>query len=408
MDENKEDKIPVITDNAVGEPSDEGQENSQLSSDPGKEPNSGDEKEIDLLELFHKLWMRKKMILIWCMWGVLAGLIIAFSIPKEYSTSIKLAPEAKNGRAAVSGGLGALASMAGISAGGNTSSDAVYPQLYPDIVGSVPFILSLLDVPVTDQKDQHYTIREYLLDKTRRPWWNAVMGAPRKAIGFVLSGGGGSKDKGEKDTLMTFSAFKLSPEDDGLVGELRQRVTASVDQKTNVITIEAQMQDPMVSAILADTVVARLQEYVTNYRTDKARQDLVYALKLNDEAQDEYYKAQQRLADYTDRNQNIATQSARITRDRLENEASLAFNLYNETALQVQNAKSRVQEYTPVYTTIIPATVPMRPTSPRKGLIIGGCTFLAFIACCAWILFGSPLLKEFKEKGNKNKLETNN
>lgn len=354
-----------------------------------------EEKEIDLLELFYKLWSQKKTILIWCMWGVLAGLIIAFSIPREYTTTVKLAPEVKSGKATLSGGLGALASMAGISAAGNTGTDAVYPQLYPDILESVPFMMSLMEVPVSDKEGKVYTVKEYLDDKTSSPWWGVIMALPGKMIGVLR----GTPNEEPLDSLSKGNRnFRLSTVDDKLVTALRERVTASVDQKTSVITIDARMQDPVVSAILADTVVSRLRDFITEYRTDKARQDLDYAMKLNDESQQEYYKAQQRLADYIDRNQNLATQSARITRERLENEASLAFNLYNETALQVQNAKSRVQETTPVYTEITPATVPIRPTSPRKGLILAGCTFLAFVACCAWILFGSPLVTEYKSK----------
>lgn len=362
---------------------------------PSTPQNDKGEKEIDLLELAYKLWDKRKLILIWCMWGVLAGLIIAFSIPKEYTTSVKLAPETKGARANFSGGLGALASMAGISASGNTGSDAVYPTLYPDIVGSVPFVMSLMDVPVKDEEDKTYTVKEYLLEKTHGPWWSVIIGVPGKVIGFIR----GNKEDNTKDsTAMKNPNFRLTQEDYRLVNAIRDRVTASVDQKTSVITISTQMQDPVVSAILSDTVVSRLREYITDYRTNKARQDLDYAQKLNDEAQQEYYKAQQRLADYIDRNQNLATQSARITRERLENESSLAFNLYNETSLQVQNAKSRVQETTPVYTVITPPTVPLRPTSPKKGLIIAGCTFLAFIACSAWILFGTPLVNEYKNK----------
>lgn len=364
-----------------------------MKEDPEeKHTTEGEEKEIDLLELAYKLWSQRKVLLMWCMWGVIAGLIIAFSIPREYTTSIKLAPETKGARTAISGGLGALASMAGISASANAGADAVYPQLYPDIVESVPFATSLFEVPVTDKDGKTYTVKEYLKEETSGPWWGVVMSLPGRIIG-VLKGG-----KKEDDKEHVTDNFNLTPEENGLVMALRTRVSANVDQKTNVITIEAKMQDPMVSAILADTVVARLREYITDYRTNKARQDLEYAQKLNDEAQQEYYKAQQRLADYIDRNQNLATRSAQITRERLENESSLAFNLYNETALQVQNAKSRVQETTPVYTEITPATVPMRPTSPRKGLIIGGCVFLAFVACAAWILFGQPLVKEYKSK----------
>lgn len=369
------------------------EENQNISSENQKD--TPPEKEIDLLELAYKLWQQRKLILIWCMWGVLAGLIIAFSIPKEYQTSVKLAPESKSGRTAISGGLGALASMAGISAGGNSGGDAVYPSLYPDIVESVPFATSLFEVPVTNSNGEKFTVKEYLLEETRSPWWKHIMSLPSSAVGLLR---GGNKNVKEEEVQHVTDNFKLTPQETALVGMLRTRVSANVDQKTNVITIETKMQDPLVSAVLADTVVDRLSEYVTNYRTNKARQDLEYAQKLNDEAQQEYYRAQQRLADYIDRNQNLATRSAQVTQERLENESSLAFNLYNETSLQVQAAKSRVQETTPVYTQITPATVPMHPVSPKRGLIIGGFTFLAFMACCAWILFGKSIINEYKTK----------
>lgn len=356
-----------------------------------------EEKEIDLLELIYKLWDQRRLILIWCLWGVLAGLIIAFSIPIEYSTSVKLAPESKGTRANFTGGLGALASMAGITTSTTPGADAVYPQLYPDIVESIPFATSLFDVPVKNKEGKTFTVKEYLLEETHNPWWSYIMGLPGKTIALVIGIFHSGDDK-EKEKKHVTDNFQLTPEESMLVGALRQRISANIDQKTNVITIETTMQDPMVSAILVDTVVDRLSEYVTNYRTNKARQDLEYAQKLNEEAQKEYYKTQQQLADYIDRNQNLATRSAQVTQERLQNESTLAFNLYNETSLQVQNAKSRVQETTPVYTVITPATVPMVPTKPRKGLIIGGCAFLAIIVCCAWILFGTPIVSEYKNK----------
>ena len=361
------------------------------------EENQNEEKEIDLLELAYKLWANRKMLLIWCMWGVIAGLIIAFSIPKEYTTEVKLAPEIKsNGKTSLSGGLSALASMAGISAAGNSGSDAMYPQLYPDIVSSVPFLTGLFDIEVTDKDGEKYTVRQYLEDETSGPWWGYIMAVPGKLIGLFRS-------QPEESGDHKLDNFRLTQEESLLVKALSERVTASVDQKTSVITINAKMQDPMVSAILVDSVVSRLRDFITDYRTTKAREDLDYALKLNDEAQQEYYASQQRLADYVDKNQSLATRSASITRERLENEASLAFNLYNETALQVQQAKSKVQEITPVYTTITPATVPIRPTSPRKGLILAGFVFLAFVACAAWILFGSPMVDEYKKKSKELK-----
>lgn len=359
------------------------------------------EKEIDILEIVYKLWSQKKLILIWCMWGVLAGLIIAFSIPREFTTTVKLAPEFKRTNRTTAS-INALAALAGINTSGNSGTDAMYPPLYPEVVSSIPFLTSLFDVNVKDKEGNEYTVREYLIQATKSPWWGTVMGLPGRTMSFLMDI---FKDKEDETGEHTLNNFQLTKEEYSLVRALNARIGADVDQQTYVISIKTQMQDPVVSAMLADTVVSRLRDYITEYRTDKSKQDLEYAEKLNKEAQEEYYKAQQRLADYVDRNQNLATQSARITRDRLSNEANLAFNLYNETSLQVQNAKSKVQETTPVYMEIEPASVPIKPSAPRKGLILAGFVFLAFVGACAWILFGKPIISEYKMKAQALKGE---
>lgn len=350
-----------------------------------------EEKEIDLLELATTLWKQRKKLAIWSICGALVGLVIAFSIPKEYATSVKLAPEVTDTKAS-GGSLGALASMAGLSMNASGGADAVYPQLYPDVVSSVPFITSLFDVEVQTKEDgRKMTVKEFLEEETSGPWWGTIFGLPGQIIGFFKS----DEEVPEDHKL---DNFQLTMDENKLVEALNERVSASVDQKTSVVTIDVKMQDPLVSAILADTVVARLQEYVTDYRTNKARNDLEYAIKLNEEAKDNYYKAQQRYADYLDRNQGLAFHSAQTMRDRLENESALTFNLYNQTAQQVQRAQAKVQENTPVYAVVVPATVPIKAASPKKVMILAGFTFLAFVACAAWILFLAPLLAEQKLK----------
>lgn len=355
-----------------------------------------EEQEIDLLELAMKLWHQKKKIALWCFVGAIIGLVVAFSIPREYTTSVKLAPELGNGQK-LSGGLSAMAAMVGIGGAAQTGADAVNPTLYPDVVSSVPFLVGLFNVPVEDiDGTQKVTVREYVEDDLRAPWWSAVLGAPFKLIG-MLRGGDEEEDAPGKKT----DTFKLTQQEDKIVLALQNRISASVDTKTSVITISVMMQDPLVSATLADTVVHRLQEYITDYRTNKARKDLEYAELLNQEAQDNYYKAQQKYADYLDRNNGLILHSAQTTGERLQNEATLAFNLYNQTAQQVQMAKAKVQEQTPVYATVSPASVPIKPTSPRKPLILVGFVFLAFVACSAWILYGKPLIEELKQKKNE-------
>lgn len=362
------------------------------------EDGADEEKEIDLLELAMKLWQQRKKIIVWCCIGAVLGLVVAFSIPREYQTDVTLAPELGNNQK-MSGGLGAMAAMVGLGSSAQAGTDAVNPTLYPDVVSSVPFLVGLFNVPVEDiEGEKVVTLREYIEEDLKAPWWSAVIGLPFKLIGLLTS-----DDDEEDDPNKKTDTFQLTKAEDKVVEALRDRITSSVDTKTAVISISVKMQDPLISAVVADTVVYRLQEYITDYRTNKARKDLEYAELLNKEAKDNYYKAQQTYADYLDRNNGLILHSAQTTRERLQNEATLAFNLYNQTSQNVQSAKAKVQENTPVYAIVSPATVPIKPVSPRKALILIGFVFLAFVACSAWILYGKPLFEEMKQK----KLENN-
>lgn len=345
-----------------------------------------EDKEIDLLELAAKLWRDRRKIILWTCIAAVIAIIISFSIPKEYTASAKLAPEISGDQR--SGGISAIASMAGIL--GSRSGDAVNPELYPDIVGSIPFVTSLFGVEVkTAEGGYTLTLNEYM--KTLKdPWWDDVLGAPGKLIQLF-------KKSEEQPARHELDNFRLTKGEYMMVKAISSRIHVNVNKVNDVITITVEMQDPLVSAMVADTVVNRLQEYITVYRTDKARKDLEYAEKINAEAKQEYYRAQKALADYSDRNQGIATQSARIARDRLENESQLAFTLYNQTAQRVQAAKALVQEKTPVYAIVTPPTVPIAPSSPRKMFILVGFMLLGVFACCVWILFVAPNLSERKK-----------
>lgn len=354
--------------------------------------------EIDLLELARKIWSGRRLILKWCAVAAVVGLVIGFSIPKEYTTRVLLAPEASDGKNSL-GGLGALANMAGFSiGGGNTGSDAVYPDLYPDVVASVPFAVELFDVRVSDHKGEWQTdVYDYLSERIRAPWWSAVRALPGKAVGGILSLF--SDDEAEDE--QTVNPFRLTREEMGVVEQLRSRIGVSVDKKNSVVTLSVTMQDPLVSATLTDTVMRNLQNYVTEYRTNKARRDLEFTQKLFDEAQRNYYEAQQRYAKYMDANQNIVLRSVRTEQERLQNEMNLTYNLYNQMAQQLQLAKAKVQESTPVYAVVQPASVPLSASKPSKAMILAGVVFLAGIAAVAWILFGESVVGFFK--GTKKK-----
>lgn len=352
-----------------------------------------EEQEIDLLELAKKLWTAKRTIIKWCVIGAVVGLVVAFSIPREYTTTVKLAPEFNDAKAGA-GGLSSLASLAGINLQAGSQVDAVNPDLYPDVVHSVPFSVRLLKVKVRPADcDTMMTVQTYLEEETSSPWWGVILGAPRAVLGGIRSLFT-DDEEGEGEPL---NPYHLTQDESKLVESLGERIGVDVDAKTYQITISTTMQDPDVSAQLTDTVLTYLQEYVTDYRTNKARQDMLYADKLNEEARQDYYEAQQTLADYVDKNHGISLNSRKTEEERLRNDVQLTYNLYTATAQRLQQAKAKVQETTPVYAVVQPVTVPLLPSKPRKPLILVGFVFLAGVAAAAWILYGRDMIAKFKE-----------
>lgn len=354
------------------------------------------EQEIDLVELAKKLWSERKLILKSCGWAVLVGLVVGFSIPKEYEASVTLAPEATGGKS-VSGGLSALAGMAGINLGSSSSADALSPELYPDIVKSVPFSIEMFDVKVKDKDGElDTTLYDYLDEHQRKPWWGYITAAPFQALGWVMKTIKGEDEEKEGDG--TVNSFSLTKDQSDIIKAMGKRIVVTVDKKTSVINITTTMQDPLIAATVTNEVMEKLQEYITTYRTNKARKDLEFTQKLYEESMEQYHKAQQEYAAYMDRNQNVSLRSAQTQQERLRNEMELAFNVYNQTAQQLQVAKAKVQEDTPVFTVVEAATVPLRASKPSKAMILIGFVFLAGVGACGWILFGKDLINQFKAK----------
>ncbi|KAA6343357.1 hypothetical protein EZS27_008948 [termite gut metagenome] len=190
----------------------------------------------------------------------------------------------------------------------------------------------------------------------------------------------------------------LTKDEAGILENLRGRIDVSVDKKTGVTTLSVTMQDPLISATVTNIVLRNPQNYITDYRTNKARHDLEFTEKLYNEAKENYNIAQQKYAKYIDENRNTILQTALVGRERLENERILTYNLYNQVAQQLQMAKAKVQEITPVYTGVEPATVPLKPAKPNKILILIGFIFLGGVVSVGWVLFVKDLLKTWKEK----------
>ena len=359
-----------------------------------KHDNHTDEEiEIDLMDLLRKIIGIRKKIYKAAGIGLVIGIVIAISIPKQYTVAVTLSPEMGSDKG--SGLSGLAASFLGNGGTMGDGTDALNASLSADIVSSTPFLLelSIMEIPIS--KNEVMTLDTYL-DEEISPWWGYVIGFPGMIIGGVKSLFV-EEDESISSGKTNQGAIELSKKELMKIGTLKKKIAASVDKKTSMTSVTATFQDPKVAAVVADSVVKKLQEYIIDYRTSKSKEDCLYLEKLFKERQQEYYEAQRKYADYMDSHDNIILQSVRTEQERLQNDMSLAYQVYSQVASQLQVARAKVQEEKPVFAVVEPAVVPLYPSGTSRKVYVLFFVFLSVCIVIFWNLFGKDFLNKFKE-----------
>jgi len=357
--------------------------------------NHNDEEiEIDLMDLLRKVIGIRKKIYKAAGIGLIIGIIVAISIPKQYTVEVTLSPEMGNNKGGGLSGLAASFLGSGVSMGDGT--DALNASLSADIVSSTPFLLELSNMKVPVSGSEKISLSSYL-DEESSPWWSYVIGFPGMVIGGVKSLFIEDEDESIFLDKASQGTIELSKKESQKIESLKKKIVASVDKKTSMTSVTATFQDSKVAAVVADSVVKKLQEYIIDYRTSKSKEDCLYLEKLFKERQQEYYVAQKKYADYMDSHDNIILQSVRTEQERLQNDMSLAYQVYSQVASQLQVARAKVQEEKPVFAVVEPAVVPLYPSGTSRKVYVLVFVFLSVCIVIFWNLFGKDFLNKFKE-----------
>ena len=356
--------------------------------------HNDEELEIDLMDLLRKVMGIRKKIYKAAGIGLIIGVIVAISIPKQYTVEVTLSPEMGNNKGGGLSGLAASFLGSGVSMGDGT--DALNASLSADIVSSTPFLLELSNMKVPVSGSEKISLSSYL-DEESSPWWSYVIGFPGMVIGGVKSLFIEDEDESIFSDKASQGTIELSKKESQKIESLKKKIVASVDKKTSMTSVTATFQDSKVAAVVADSVVKKLQEYIIDYRTSKSKEDCLYLEKLFKERQQEYYEAQRKYADYMDSHDNIILQSVRTEQERLQNDMSLAYQVYSQVASQLQVARAKVQEEKPVFAVVEPAVVPLYPSGTSRKVYVLVFVFLSVCIVISWNLFGKDLLGKFKE-----------
>ncbi|MFC5624654.1 GNVR domain-containing protein [Algoriphagus winogradskyi] len=347
--------------------------------------------ELNYIELIQKILSFKKRLLVFTLAGLILGLLIATTSPKEFTSSSLVILE-ENENSGQFGQMGALAGLAGISLPQMQGDQTMLSsELFPDVIHSRDFLLSIMKEKFFFQtKGKEMTLEEYYAEE--RPG-NIV----KKTIDFVFSipariiGLFSSNEISRASPITTDSEavelgyVSVTSQENYVLKQLKERIT--IENEIKLIQLDVSMPEPLISAEVNALVLERLIEYVTNYKTVKQKINLEFVEDRVDEAQVKFQEAQLKLASYRDSNQGMISRRAMTKEEQLQLEFNLTFNIYNTLKQELEQSTIQLKRETPVFTIMEKASVPLGPSKPNKPLIIVFSMFLGFLVGVLYAIY---------------------
>lgn len=326
--------------------------------------DKGDEKGRSFKEfmndIFNTLWKKKWYLCISMGITLVISAIFSFARPSFYRVTVKIVPELSSGANSNSGVGGLLKSLSNNNA--SAEDDALEPLLYPDLMDSKKFLVSMFNVPVVSNDEKiKTTYYDYLAHYQKTSLWNHVVGGTIGTISSLFSSDAKKVKKQQKP-----NAFAPTVQQAGVMSTITSKVVSSMDKKSGVITIQVTDQDPMICATIADTACVHLQQFITEYRTKKARQELANIEKQYLKARKDYEASKAELESYSDSNWDLVDEDFLVEKQALQNEMQLKFSTLSAFNTQLLAARTKLESSQPVYTVLDGSSVPTGPAGPNK------------------------------------------
>ncbi|MDP4277625.1 MAG: Wzz/FepE/Etk N-terminal domain-containing protein [Bacteroidota bacterium] len=349
--------------------------------------------ELDYMVLLNKLWAKRKTIFIAVAGGIVIGLLVAFLTPNSYQVTTTMLPQSES-----EGGMGkisSLASLAGFDLDLNSGESDISPIVYPQVLQSAPFMLELMNIPFTFKEVDHpVSIYDYYL-KIKKP--SVIELIRQYTIGLPNVIKASMKEKQSLSVKKQQGPIVMTEEQYMIMQLLNGCLDLSINKKEGYLTLTCTMPEPILAAQVAQQAQVLLQKYITEFKTKKAVDQLIFVERRCAEKKVDCINAQSRLASFQDRNWHISTAAALAEQERLQNEYDIANSVYSELAKSLEQAKIQVKRKTPVFAIIKPVVVPLEKEGPQRLKILAIWTIIGFVAGCGYI-FGKEYLAYLKNR----------
>ena len=356
---------------------------------------------ILLLSYVRDFFAKKKLIALMLLLFLIIAFLEFFTEPDEYVAKTSFITQVSSDSGA-SSGLKNIADLIGVNLGGKKEQKDLPIYLYPKLMNSLSYKRNLTQAKLRYRKaDDFINLGDYYSSYYKQGLGHHIskytIGLPR----LILKSLSGTQTENQ-DRVLFDSLTYVSRQEASLYEKLSEDIVFGVDDIDGSISISVKMLDPELAAQVCTIAADLLQDAIIDYRLGKAKEryDFInreYVIKKED-----YSKSQIALASYIDRNRFNNTESSQVRRRKLENETNLAYAIYSELESQRILQQLNLNEDTPVFTTIQPAIVPLKPVNKGivyliiKYLAIG---FITAVFLHVYLLLRVELLKLWKVEG---------
>ena len=351
------------------------------------------EDSIDIIALLKTLWNGKKLIVKTTILFFIIGCVVALLSPVVYTAQTTFIPQVSEDQMSSSkGGLGSLASLAGINLNqvSSTSDSYISPLLYSKIANSDEFSLKLIEEELISLNGDKFTLKEYMLSDTNSSF-NLIGFIKKYTIGLFLK-----NDNEVKNNEIIKGYNFISQEEFDLVNKFKQKFSVALNDKDGYIEVNASDKDAFISTQLVKIVTKNLQSRIIELRTNKIKERLEYSKNQYELKQIEFNILQNNVADFKDSNKNISTARFMSELQKLESEYQLQQNILMTLASEFNNNKIKLNKDTPIFSVIDEVSVPNERSEPKRSLIALIYMFLGVIISIGYLLAKDPLAKIIK------------
>ena len=273
--------------------------------------------------------------------AIFLAVVVGVSLPRTYAAQVKVADEHKETDLLL--GLNTFAAWA--KSAMDDHEGLRQPEVYRQLVETKEFAEEMSKVRLEGYDTDYY---HYIAEHHRVPWWERWFAT-------------------EED------------EHERVVGVIQDNIRSKVAALYGTITLQVTDQNPVVAAMLVDSVRTHLQAHMAGYAKDRAWRDLIDAEQKMAQAEKHYQDAKNDFAHFEDTHKDISSPKTQSVEDHLLKEYESAFNEYGKTVTQYRRAKALVEKFSYTFAVLKNATVPVKASAPFVPGYVMAFLFIALV-----------------------------